>query len=84
MNGCIHQIDRNMKEHWNALNSQIDKLNAQLADSLVDKTQMDRDLKAAMEDLGAAILENERLNSERLVDDTEKAEAKSRNDELKR
>jgi hypothetical protein len=73
-----------MKEHWNALNSQIDKLNAQLADSLVDKTQMDRDLKAAMEDLGAAILENERLNSERLVDDTEKAEAKSRNDELKR
>ncbi len=73
-----------MKGNWNTLTTQIETLNAQLADSLADKTQMDRDLKGAMDDLGAAILENEKLNSERLVDESDRNEAKGRNEELKR
>lgn len=73
-----------MKGNWNNLTAQIETLNTQLANSLADKTQMDRDLKGAMDDLSAAILENEKLNSERLVDESHRNEAKGRNEGLKR
>ena len=73
-----------MKGNWNNLTAQIETLNTQIANSLSEKTQMDRDLKGAMDDLSVAILENEKLNSERLVDESDRNEAKGRNEELKR
>ena len=45
---------------------------------------MDRDLITAMDDLAAAIVENEKLNTEKIVDENDKTEFKSKNEELKR
>lgn len=48
------------------------------------KAQTERDLKACMDDLEAAIIENERLNSEKIVDNNDKTDLTAKNAELKR
>ena len=79
-----YTIDKRMANDLQKSQSQVVALQQNLSEALSQKIQTDRDLKGVMQDLESAILENEKLNSEKIVDENDKSQFSAKNLELKR
>ncbi len=72
-----------IKEECNKQALLIQSLQKTINELNFQKSQKEADLNLALTDLESAILENEKLNSEKLVDEQDKQELLGKNQELK-